>query len=308
MLGCIYSKEPVTLRCKIYFDLIPALKVLKVGESLTLNPLEFNRARYGEAEFVLREALKTIDKACGANHRDSLIILDALGQVLTDTGDFTEAGRFLERALSICEGEFGPHHKETAARLHRLAIASRDDFATRQRLFDRALSIYEKDEDHPDTANVMMNKASFLEMHGDLTGARSLNERALTIQQRVLGPMHEDPLALKRRFASLLERLGDLADAKSLRECLAAYEQTKDASDTPGWSDRTDLARLLLGTGDPIRAVIVGRAALAVAGRYGVPEDSARVTADALHALGRTDEASAMREKYGITPEVPSTS
>jgi hypothetical protein len=31
------------------------------------------------------------------------------------------------------------------------------------------------------------------------------------------------------------------------------------------------------------------------------PEDSARVTADALDALGRAEEAKALREQYGVT-------
>ena len=31
-------------------------------------------------------------------------------------------------------------------------------------------------------------------------------------------------------------------------------------------------------------------------------KDSARVTADALDALGRTEEAKALRERYGVTP------
>jgi hypothetical protein len=35
-------------------------------------------------------------------------------------------------------------------------------------------------------------------------------------------------------------------------------------------------------------------------------DDSARVTADELDALGRADEAKALRERYGITePEKP---
>ena len=36
-------------------------------------------------------------------------------------------------------------------------------------------------------------------------------------------------------------------------------------------------------------------------------KDTARITADALDALGRTEEASALREKYGVTFEGPST-
>lgn len=38
-------------------------------------------------------------------------------------------------------------------------------------------------------------------------------------------------------------------------------------------------------------------------------KDSARVTADALDALGRNDEAKALRERYGLTPpEKPQSS
>ena len=38
-------------------------------------------------------------------------------------------------------------------------------------------------------------------------------------------------------------------------------------------------------------------------------KDSARVTADALDALGRTEEAKALRERYGVTePEKPKPS
>jgi hypothetical protein len=38
-------------------------------------------------------------------------------------------------------------------------------------------------------------------------------------------------------------------------------------------------------------------------------KDSARVTADALDALGRTEEAKALRERYGVTPpEKPQSS
>jgi hypothetical protein len=34
---------------------------------------------------------------------------------------------------------------------------------------------------------------------------------------------------------------------------------------------------------------------------HGSTKDSARVTADALDALGRAEEAKALREKYGVT-------
>jgi hypothetical protein len=62
----------------------------------------------------------------------------------------------------------------------------------------------------------------------------------------------------------------------------------------------------LLTSGQPTEALTLGETALAahdkVLGRdHAWTKDSARVTADALDALGRTEEAKAVRERYGIT-------
>jgi hypothetical protein len=69
---------------------------------------------------------------------------------------------------------------------------------------------------------------------------------------------------------------------------------------------RYHLSRLLLDTNNPIEALFLAEATYAahdkVLGRdHAWTKDSAHVTADALDALGRTDEAAALRERYGIT-------
>jgi hypothetical protein len=75
-----------------------------------------------------------------------------------------------------------------------------------------------------------------------------------------------------------------------------------------------NLSGLLLATGQPTEALTLGETALAahdkVLGReHAWTKDSARVTADALDALGRTEEAKALRERYGVTePEKPKPS
>jgi Tetratricopeptide repeat len=63
----------------------------------------------------------------------------------------------------------------------------------------------------------------------------------------------------------------------------------------------------LLLIGHPTEALAQGETSLAAhdkaLGRdHPWTKDSARVTADALDALGRTEEAKALREQYGITP------
>jgi hypothetical protein len=62
---------------------------------------------------------------------------------------------------------------------------------------------------------------------------------------------------------------------------------------------------LLLTSGLPTEALALGEAALAVHDKvlerdHAWTKDSACVTADALAALGPTEEAKALRERYGV--------
>jgi Tetratricopeptide repeat len=68
---------------------------------------------------------------------------------------------------------------------------------------------------------------------------------------------------------------------------------------------RSNYARLLLDTGRAAAALDLVQAALATHEATSGPnhlwtKDSARITADALGALGRAEEAAALRERYGI--------
>ena len=68
---------------------------------------------------------------------------------------------------------------------------------------------------------------------------------------------------------------------------------------------RSHCARLFLDTGRATEALSLARAALATHETASGPnhpwtKDSARVTADALDALSRTDEAAELRARYGI--------
>ena len=68
---------------------------------------------------------------------------------------------------------------------------------------------------------------------------------------------------------------------------------------------RRNFATLLLASGDAGEALALGEAALVVHDKvlgkdHPWTKDSARVTADALDALGRGGEAAALRRRYGI--------
>ena len=77
---------------------------------------------------------------------------------------------------------------------------------------------------------------------------------------------------------------------------------------------RSKYAELLLANGAHTEALALSEKALgnrdkAVGRDHSWTKDSARVTADALDALSRTEEAKALRERYGLAgPEKPTAS
>ncbi len=99
---------------------------------------------------------------------------------------------------------------------------------------------------------------------GDRAGAQALYEHALAIREKVLGPAHPNTNSVRRNLAWLLLASGNPGEAVSLAEAaLAAHEK-------------------VLGEDHPWA------------------KNSASVTAVALDALGRADEAAALRIRYGL--------
>jgi tetratricopeptide repeat protein len=64
----------------------------------------------------------------------------------------------------------------------------------------------------------MNNLAETLREHGDLAGARGLQEQVLDLSRRVLGAEHPDTLTSMNNLASTLQAQGDLAGARGLHE------------------------------------------------------------------------------------------
>jgi len=102
--------------------------------------------------------------------------------------------------------------------------------------------------------------------------------------------------------------------ARALRRLTRQHFKPRSNERPPTNRGRCNLSRLWLLMGRPAEAITLGETALTaldkVLGRdHKWTKDSARVTADALDALGRTEEAKALRERYGVTePEKPKSS
>jgi tetratricopeptide (TPR) repeat protein len=274
------------------------------------------RAAYSQAAELFRNALAICEKAFGPEHPHTATNLNNLALLLQHQGDFAGARPLYERALAICEKVIGPEHPLTATSLNNLARLLNDqgDFAVARPLCERALAIHEKvlGPEHPHTATNLNNLALLLQHQGDFAGARPLYERALAIREKVLGPDHPDTASSLNSLALLLRDQGDLAGAQPLLERGLAIWDKAFGNEHPITNlARCKLSGLLLATGHPTEALTLGETALAAHDKAPGPahpwtKDSARVTAD---ALGRTEEAKALRGRYGLAePQKPKSS
>jgi tetratricopeptide (TPR) repeat protein len=280
----------------------------------SLNNLAYLLQEQGDlagARPLHERALAIREKARGPEHPDTAMSLNNLANVLLDHGDFAGSRPLFERALAIREKALGPEHPDTATSINNLAflLQEQGDLARVRPLFERALAIYEKARgpEHPKTATSLNNLAFLLQEQGDLAGARPLFERALAIYEKALGPEHPDTAGSLNNLAVLLRNQGDFARAWPLQDrALTIYEKALGREHPNTNRARHNLSRVLLLIGHPTEALAQGETSLAAHDKafgrdHAWTKDSARVTADALDALSRTEEAKALRERYGLT-------
>jgi len=283
------------------------------GSAMILNNLAFLLEKEGDlvgARPLLEQVLAIREKALGPEHPDTAMSLNNLAILLTDKGDLAGARPLFERALAILGKAFGPEHPHTAKGLNNLAnlLHNQGDLAEARQLYERALAIWEEalGPEHPLTALNLNNLAMLLKDQNDVTRARLLLDRAVAIREKALGPEHPDTALSLSNLAMLLTDQGDFAEARALLErALAIMEKVLGSEHQMSGRVRSNFARLLLASSDPNKALALGEKALAghdkVLGRNNAwTKDSVRVTAAALDALGRTEEAKALRERYGL--------
>jgi tetratricopeptide (TPR) repeat protein len=219
---------------------------------------------------------------------------------------YAQARSFCQRALRIREKALGPGHPDTAQSLDILGYAfiERGDLAGAQSLYERALRIREKvlGPENRDTAANIRELGHLFQKQGDLTRAQSTHERA-AILEKVLGPEHPYTAAGLHELGCLHLDQGDLAGARPLIErALAILEKVLDPEYPLMHLVRHKLAR---AKGSAVEALTYAEAALAGYEKtLGENDRSAKfvaqITAD---ALGRTEEAAALRARYRIEPE-----
>jgi tetratricopeptide (TPR) repeat protein len=287
---------------------------LDTAESLdNLAHVFLRREDLSQAEPLLERALAIYEKTLGPDHANTALILNKLAGVFKGKRDLVRAKAFMERTLDIIERQHGLDHPYAAASLNNLAYLLMDcgNFSAARPIFERSLAIFDGKlgPDHYELIPGLIGLSHISDAEGNFAKARALLERALAISEK-LGPPNSRTATCLSNLAGLLQSHNDLAGAQPRFErAIAIREKTLGSGDRVTNRDRCQLARVLLAMGHPAQALALSDTALAGHDKALGPndpwtKDSARVTVEALDALGRGEDADALRAHYALRTEV----
>ena len=144
------------------------------------------------------------------------------------------------------------------------------------------------------TATLSSNFGYYLQMSGDLAGARPYLERALAIRERVLGPEHPDTALSLNNLGDLLQAQGDLAGARPYTERALAIRERVLGPEHPNTAQSlNNLGVLCYYEGDRAAAAGYIRRALAIWARVLGPNhpQTAQARADLAFLLSDDEES-----------------
>ncbi|MGO9744555.1 MAG: tetratricopeptide repeat protein [Roseiarcus sp.] len=255
------------------------------------------------------QALAIRERTLGPEHPEIAVSLNNVGHLLKARGEYASAVPFFEHAVAMQEKTLGSEHPHTAIGMSNLAALLQDqgDLPGARVLCERALGIFERlGPEHPYTATSLNFLSGVVRAQGDLESALRLTERALAIYKKTIGPEHPYTATTIGNLASQLHQHGDRLRAGPLfKQALAIFGKTLGDAHPQTNVIRRNLARLCLDDSLASEALALAQTALTAHERasglnHPSTQDSARVTADALDALGRADESAELRARYGL--------
>src|SRR5450755_4665357 len=189
-----------------------------------------DRARYVEAEPLLKRALSIREQQLGPHHPDTARSLNNLANLYHHQGKYQQAEPLYQRALAIREQQLGPQHPDTATSLNNLAMLykTQGKYEQTEPLYQRALAIREQQvgAQHPDTATSLNNLAMLYKTQGKYEQTEPLYQRALSIREQQLGPEHPDTATSLNNLAALYWTQGKYEQAEPLfQRALTICEQ-----------------------------------------------------------------------------------
>lgn len=230
---------------------------------------------------------------------------------------YGEAKPLFERALAIHEVIRGPLNTETAHSAYNLAVSlsDLDDLSAARPLYERALAIHEKvsGPDDPETASCLSSLGLLLNEQENFDEARPLLERALAIDEKAYGGNNPAVAVDLSNLGLLFVSQGNLEEARPLYERALAIAERAGGLDHVSATYLFNLADLRWQQGEIADALKMFLRVLAIEEKvlgleHPSTKDDAAFVADSLDEIDRSDEAKALREKYGIEDPAPEQS
>ena len=195
------------------------------------------KAKYGEAEALLRRALEIAEDKLGADDLQVAVTRRDLGWCLLEAGRPGDAEPVLRRALEIWEAKLGPVDVQLAYALHDLArcVRASGKYGEAEALFRRALGIEEAKlgPDDVQVAETLYNLARCVQEARRLGEAEALFRRALGIKEAKLGPNDAQVAVVLHGLARCLRVSGKYGEAEVLLWRALGIEEANSGPDHP---------------------------------------------------------------------------
>ncbi len=185
----------------------------------TLGRLYTELGAYDSAKSLLSEALSTRTSLFGSRHRDSAASHLNLGWLLMKSGEYEEAKKELETALSIYDEAL--HDQEATAECH-LKLATllelKKEHEPALEHAQQALEWYEstKGADSKEYASTLSTLATIHQTKGDYAAAEPLFQNSLEISRSLFGERHPEVSSKTANLGLLLREMGRYAEAEEI--------------------------------------------------------------------------------------------
>jgi tetratricopeptide (TPR) repeat protein/tRNA A-37 threonylcarbamoyl transferase component Bud32 len=209
------------------------------------------RAEYGQASLLLRQALDMRLELYGYEHPDVPESLNDLASCYLLQGDYEQAEDYYQQALVIQERLQGLIHTDVAVALNNLGMLNYQlgRYSIAETLLKRALHIWEQlgITEHSDLARTLNNLALLYHRKKQYSEAETLYLRGIAMWEHLYGAVHPDHAVNLNNLAHLYMQQQKAQEAEALfKRVLAIREQTLGPEHPDMARNLTFLARLYM--------------------------------------------------------------
>jgi serine/threonine protein kinase/Tfp pilus assembly protein PilF len=177
-----------------------------------------DKAEFAEAERLFHDAIDTLTRALGAEHREVGAAWAGLAPVFHNQGKFADAERAYKNAIAIKEKAFSPDHPELAGTLVNLASTlgrmGRD--AEAEPILLRAIEALERTygPHHVSVLSALSSLAAGYGRQGRLDDSEATLRKTLAIRERIYGPDHPNTVIELKNLGLTAMLKGDYQGAR----------------------------------------------------------------------------------------------